>query len=106
LFSSFVTSSFSSRLIERERDPWSVLFCMWREVFWFGFFAEHGIVFFLHHVVLLGLSFFSESELYLISVLDGFLRGFCFFCLTASCAVSLCLSDFVCTPEMSSFLFP
>ncbi len=37
-------------------------------------FAEHGIVFFLHHVVLLGLSFFSESELYLISVLDGFLR--------------------------------
>ncbi len=56
-----------------------------------GFFAEHGIVFFLHHVVILALSFFSEFELYLISVLDGFLRVFCFFCSTASCAVFLSL---------------
>jgi hypothetical protein len=69
------------------------------------FFAEHGIVFFF--IMLSFLVFLSsESELNLISVLDHFLRGFCFFCLMASCAASLCHSDFVCTPEMSSLLFP
>jgi hypothetical protein len=60
---------------ERERSMECYILHVVRD-FLVWFFAEHGIVFFIHHVVLLGLSFFSESELYLISVLNGFFEGF------------------------------